>query len=255
MLPLTSVFEAENLQPTDPFYNQPAVGVVAEKDNTPGAKNNKQSKPFRDTFTKEANSGENAEYSRFGKIIGEKNDKTADTNNNSQNAITNDKKTEETEEKDDGNPATEELTPEEEQIVRELERTDRKVRAHEQAHMAAGGNLVKGRAQYQYQTGPNGKKYAVGGEVQIDISPIANDPGATIRKMQQVRRAALAPSDPSAQDRAVAAKASQIEQQARAELNQQRLEEMTQKSKKITNVYENKQQQQDVGNFIDKKIA
>ena len=65
--------------------------------------------------------------------------------------------------------------------------------------------------------GPDGKMYAVGGEVKIDTSR-ENDPEATIRKMQQVRRAALAPTPPSATDRSVAAQASQIEAQARTDL-------------------------------------
>jgi len=63
----------------------------------------------------------------------------------------------------------------------------------------------------------------VGGEVQIDTSP-AGSPEATIRKMQQIRRAALAPSQPSGTDRAVAAQASQVETQARMEKSQEATE-------------------------------
>ncbi len=65
--------------------------------------------------------------------------------------------------------------------------------------------------------------YAVGGEVKIDTTP-EKDPEATIRKMQQVRKAALAPTQPSAQDRSVAAQASQIEAEARAELTKKNTE-------------------------------
>lgn len=110
-----------------------------------------------------------------------------------------------------------ELDPGEKQQVDDLKQRDTEVKAHEQAHMASGGGLVQGGATYEYQTGPDGKMYAVGGEVSIDLSP-ERTPDATIRKMQQVRRAALAPSEPSGTDRAVAAQASQIEAQARAEL-------------------------------------
>lgn len=60
----------------------------------------------------------------------------------------------------------------------------------------------------------------MGGEVQIDISA-ESEPAATIRKMQQVRTAALAPAEPSSQDHAVAAKASRLESEARAELQSQ----------------------------------
>lgn len=113
-----------------------------------------------------------------------------------------------------------ELTEEQKKQVDELKKTDEKVRAHEQAHLSAAGNLAARGASFEYESGPDGKKYAVGGEVQIDISPVSGDPEATIAKMQQVRRAALAPSDPSAQDRSVAAKASVEEAKARSELSQ-----------------------------------
>ena len=60
----------------------------------------------------------------------------------------------------------------------------------------------------------------MGGEVSIDISE-ESDPKATIQKMQIVKRAAMAPAEPSSQDYKVAATATQKEQQARAELNKQ----------------------------------
>ena len=116
------------------------------------------------------------------------------------------------------------LSPEEEQDVRNLRERDQEVRRHEQAHAAAGGPHARGGPTFEYETGPDGKQYAVGGEVQIDTSPVKGDPRATIAKMQQVRRAASAPANPSSQDRAVAAKAAVAEQEARAELARQRSE-------------------------------
>ena len=106
------------------------------------------------------------------------------------------------------------------QKVRQLAETDRKVRAHEAAHVAAGGQYVRGGATFQYQKGPDGKMYAVGGEVSIDVSPVKGDPQATISKMEAVKSAAMAPADPSGQDRAVAAAASAAESQARQEVTQ-----------------------------------
>ncbi len=128
---------------------------------------------------------------------------------------------------------TKELSPEEQKRVEELKRTDAKVRAHEMAHIAAGGGLVRGGANYSYEIGPDGKQYAVGGEVKIDMSVNPDDPEAAIQKMQQVRRAALAPADPSPQDRSVAQQASNIESQMRAKL----LEEKTKPQNKLTKVY------------------
>ncbi len=109
------------------------------------------------------------------------------------------------------------LSEEEQEKVRELKTTDREVRAHEAAHAAAAGSLGSSPS-FTFKTGPDGRRYAVAGEVKIDTSEVPNDPEATIRKMRKVRRAALAPSEPSAQDRSVAAQASRIEAQARAEL-------------------------------------
>jgi hypothetical protein len=111
------------------------------------------------------------------------------------------------------------LSEDQKQQVKELKKRDADVKSHEQAHMASGGGLVQGGASFEYQNGPDGRMYAVGGEVKIDMSP-ERTPEATIRKMQQVRRAALAPAEPSGTDRAVAAQASQIETQARAELSE-----------------------------------
>ena len=113
----------------------------------------------------------------------------------------------------------EELSTEEKQVVNDLKKRDAEVKAHEAAHMASAGGLAQGGASYEYEKGPDGRMYAVGGEVKIDVSP-ASTPEATIQKMQQVRAAALAPAQPSGSDRAVAAQASQIEMQARMEKNQ-----------------------------------
>lgn len=110
-----------------------------------------------------------------------------------------------------------ERPPEELAEIAKLQRRDREVRQHEAAHVAAGGAYVRGGASYSYQPGPDGRRYAVGGEVSIDASPIPDNPAATVAKMQRVRAAALAPARPSGQDLAVAARASQAEGRARAE--------------------------------------
>ena len=119
------------------------------------------------------------------------------------------------------------LTPDESRVVAELTQTDRQVRAHEQAHLAAAAGLARG-VSFTFVTGPDGKQYAVGGEVSIDTSPIAGNPQATIQKAQQIRAAASAPANPSGQDRAVASQASQMEQAARQELAAEKREEADQ---------------------------
>jgi len=120
------------------------------------------------------------------------------------------------------------LSPEAEKLVKELKRKDQEVRAHEAAHMAAGGGLVRGGASYRYQRGPDGQSYAVSGEVSIDTSPVPNDPEATIRKAAQIKAAALAPAQPSAQDRAVAAAAGAMAAAAAGELAREKSKAMGQ---------------------------
>ncbi|MEM6438932.1 MAG: putative metalloprotease CJM1_0395 family protein, partial [Pseudomonadota bacterium] len=108
------------------------------------------------------------------------------------------------------------LTDEERAQVRDLAARDREVRAHEQAHATVGRPYASAPS-YVYQVGPDGRRYAVGGSVQIDMSPVEGDPEATAEKMRVVAAAAMAPRDPSAADRAVAAAARALMAQAQAE--------------------------------------
>lgn len=117
-----------------------------------------------------------------------------------------------------------ELSEEDQKVVEKLKARDAEVKAHEQAHVAAGGGLITGGPTYSYQSGPDGQQYAIGGEVQIDSSTEPT-PEETISKMQQVRRAALAPAEPSSQDIQVASNASRLEMQARMELSQSKNED------------------------------
>lgn len=114
-----------------------------------------------------------------------------------------------------------ELTREEREQVEELKKTDRQVRQHEAAHKAAAGSYA-GPASYSYTVGPDGKRYAVAGEVSIDTSAVPGDPQATVQKMNQIARAALAPANPSSTDRAVAAQARDAAARAHTEIATER---------------------------------
>ena len=85
------------------------------------------------------------------------------------------------------------------------------------AHKAAAGDLAPSGPYYEYETGPDGQDYAVGGHVPIRI-PASDDPQETLANAEQARRAALAPAEPSPADRAVAQEASQMAAQARAQI-------------------------------------
>ena len=127
------------------------------------------------------------------------------------------KRNSEENEKGDKNSATYSEDPKVQAAIKELQRTDREVRAHEAAHMAVGGQYAGG-ATYSYAVGPDGKRYAVGGEVSIS-APAGDTPEETLQIMQQVQAAALAPGNPSGQDLRVAAMAANAAAQARSELN------------------------------------
>ncbi len=100
----------------------------------------------------------------------------------------------------------------------QLQVVDGHVRAHEQAHLAAAGPYATGGPSYIYTTGPDGKLYAVGGDVTLDDSPDPRGPEETIQKEQTIIAAANAPADPSMQDRMVAAQAAQFEATAERQL-------------------------------------
>lgn len=108
------------------------------------------------------------------------------------------------------------LTPEEQRQINDLQQRDREVKAHELAHKAVGGRYVTG-GSFTFQTGPDGRRYAIGGEVTIDSS-LGSTPQETLRKAELIRRAALAPADPSPQDYRVASQANLVAAQARGEI-------------------------------------
>ena len=142
-------------------------------------------------------------------------DKTSNAENNTQN---NDKNA--------GQKNIGELSLEEQRIVTELQAADTNVRAHEAAHMAAGGGLTSP-ASYTYERGPDNKMYAVAGEVGISTGE-GNTPQESLNKAQTIRRAALAPADPSPQDLKVAAQAASMEMSARAQIMQEKMEQNSQ---------------------------
>ena len=92
-----------------------------------------------------------------------------------------------------------------------IQKNYREIYNHELAHKNAGGSLA----------GPiviekNSEGIPVGGHVSIKM-PVLNkeNPEETIAQAKTVFRAAMAPSDPSAQDYRVAAQAKRIEAEAK----------------------------------------
>lgn len=148
-----------------------------------------------------------------------------------------------------------ELSSEEEQQLREMKARDREVRAHEQAHKSAAGGLASGAVSFEFETGPDGKQYAVGGEVKIDTSPVKGDPEATARKAEKIQQAANAPAEPSSQDLQVAAQAFAMEQEANAQIRREKLEEDQEGNEEGKLSPLNQLEEESDANFIEKKLG
>jgi len=112
---------------------------------------------------------------------------------------------EEKQQKSQESDSTDKLSEDEKRLVQDLKSRDAEVKTHEAAHQAAGGGMT-GAASYTYQQGPDGRMYAIGGEVSISI-PSGSTPQESMKNAQQAIAAAMAPADPSGQDFAVASTA------------------------------------------------
>ena len=141
-----------------------------------------------------------------------------------------------------------ELTQDQKMQVIELQRRDLEVRTHETAHMSAGAGLTTG-ASYSYQRGPDNKMYAIGGEVGIDTSP-GKTPEETLKKAAQIKRAALAPAQPSSADLQVAATATNMELDAKMEIQKNQNQETKEKTEQNS---QNSQSSQDTSSYLNEQ--
>ncbi len=118
--------------------------------------------------------------------------------------------------------------------IQQLADRDREVRAHEQAHQSVGGQYA-GAMSLTYERGPDGQNYAVAGEVSIDTGKVSGNPQATLDKAETIRRAALAPAEPSSQDRRVASEAVLMTVEARADIQEMQREALVEKAREKDN--------------------
>ncbi|MDD3442180.1 MAG: putative metalloprotease CJM1_0395 family protein [Sulfurimonas denitrificans] len=132
------------------------------------------------------------------------------------------KKLEEEKRVDKSNSA-EKLSQDEKRLVTDLQSRDAEVRTHEAAHQSGGAST--GGASYTYQKGPDGRMYAIGGEVSISFQT-GSTPQETIVNAQAVIASALAPADPSAQDIAVASSAMIMMMKAQQQVTQEAQEKL-----------------------------
>jgi hypothetical protein len=123
---------------------------------------------------------------------------------------------EEKDAKDNGAPANKDgLTARELELLRDLERTDRTVRDHEMAdYFAAQPHAAF--PEYWFVRDPNGQRYAVTGMTKFDASEIEGDVQGTIRKLEQLRRAALTGPAVDEEDRRTVAALDRLIEQLRS---------------------------------------
>ncbi|HCY38192.1 MAG: hypothetical protein DKM50_00380 [Candidatus Margulisiibacteriota bacterium] len=100
--------------------------------------------------------------------------------------------------------------------IQKLKAAEAQLEAHEMAHKMVGG-MYAGFVTYTMAVGPDGKNYKVQGEVNLDSSAAAS-PEETVRKMERVISAAMAPLNPSPQDRSVVGRAAAMKMQAEQEI-------------------------------------
>ncbi|NMM42682.1 putative metalloprotease CJM1_0395 family protein [Pseudoalteromonas arctica] len=168
--------------------------------------------------TKQPGTNDTGTYDAKGRLVDEKVIQERQQGDAEQNPKQNEQQQQDTEKEAKQKEQVAQQEQQDAEQIKELKARDTEVRIHEQAHSSVGGQHA-GSPSYEYQRGPDGTNYAVGGEVQIDVAEIAGDPRATIEKMQTVRAAALAPAEPSGADRSIAADATQKLAAAQAELS------------------------------------
>ncbi len=105
------------------------------------------------------------------------------------------------------------LTEEEKREIEKIRKNGRNVRRRELVYRAVVGNHVRGAASFQYDTGPDGIKYATDGHTSIDTRPVINNPEASIRKAQAIKRTKI--------DRSVAVEIDKMEREARQKLREE----------------------------------
>ncbi len=111
-----------------------------------------------------------------------------------------------------GESIPEELDPR----IRRFREIEKEVLAHEAAHAASAGGMGWP-VVYRYATGPDGRRYIVGGHVTIGV-PKGRTPEEQLRILSRVIGAALANPDPSPGDKAAARWAARAELEALREL-------------------------------------
>ena len=117
----------------------------------------------------------------------------------------------------------EELSTDQLKSVKKKREFDKALTKHEEDHHTVAADLARSGPLYEMETGEDGQEYRKSGKVMIDTGITESDE-KTVKKMQQVRAAALAPDGNqlaplSDADKRIAAEATEKEQAAQARMN------------------------------------
>lgn len=113
------------------------------------------------------------------------------------------------------------LTAMDETVIRDLKKLERKIMNREMEQARAGGG-VSGKSRHYVETGPDGGRYVTDGTT-TPAMVHGGTPEQELARARAVRRAALAPSSPSAQDLSVASEARRIEVRAEQKVEETRV--------------------------------
>lgn len=115
--------------------------------------------------------------------------------------------------------------------IRSFEATEKSIINHEKMHMMIGGNLA-GSPSFIYTTGPDGRRYVSGGQVNLKM-PSGGTLTSLLRNLKRIKSAATAVSNPSAADISTASSAATLEASVNREIALSKMKETYKSSSEI----------------------
>ena len=79
--------------------------------------------------------------------------------------------------------------------IQKLDQPGTDIGRYERSHLAVAGMAIRGGPHHEYRLGSDGRVYALGGEVSLDLNTGTGNSQKSLAKMEQVPRAALIPAN------------------------------------------------------------
>ncbi|MBI9012899.1 MAG: hypothetical protein JEZ08_11760 [Clostridiales bacterium] len=117
--------------------------------------------------------------------------------------------------------------------IAQLAMQEKAIISHEKMHLMVGGNLASGPS-YIYTTGPDGKRYIAGGQVNMKM-PSGGSLDSLLSGLKRIKNAATAVGNPSGTDLNTAATAAAIESAVLKEMALRKMNEAYSKSREQAN--------------------